>query len=150
MRICVVSDSHGRKKSLEELVGSNNFDYIFFLGDGLSDLRGIDSDKIKKVSGNCDFFSDEAETLVFDIKGVKIMMTHGHNFKVKINTSLLLKYAKERGAKLVCYGHTHKSNLEVVDGVMLLNPGAFRDYKYAVVDIDERGGIGISFEDYHK
>ena len=91
MRICVVSDSHGRKKSLEELVGSNNFDYIFFLGDGLSDLRGIDSDKIKKVSGNCDFFSSIAETQVFTIRGIKILITHGHKFKVKVNTNLNFK-----------------------------------------------------------
>ena len=150
MKICVISDSHGRNKSLEDLIKLNDFDYVFFLGDGLNDLRDIEYENIKKVSGNCDFFSSIAETQVFTIRGIKILITHGHKFKVKVNTSLLLKYAKEQGVKLVCYGHTHKSSLEVIDGVMLLNPGAFRDYKYAIVDIDNKGGIGVNFEEYHK
>ena len=148
MKICVISDSHGRKDKLEELLSTQSFNYVFFLGDGLSDIRDVENQNIKKVCGNCDIFSNEAHTQIINILNFKVMITHGHDYKVKLNTFLLLKFAKDHGIKLVCYGHTHRKSLQVIDGVMLLNPGAFKEGEYAVVEIDNKGGIGVNFESY--
>ena len=58
MRILLVSDSHGNRDGIEKLIENEQFDYLFFLGDGLSDLGLYDNiENIIAVSGNCDFFS---------------------------------------------------------------------------------------------
>ena len=38
MRIILVSDSHGNKDGIVKLINNESCDYLFFLGDGLSDL----------------------------------------------------------------------------------------------------------------
>lgn len=145
MKICVISDSHGRRGLLEKVLESENFNWIFFLGDGLNDFKNTNLKNIKKVSGNCDLFSCEAGTLIFSLNGIKIMLTHGHLFKVKAGNNELIQYAKKQGIKLVCYGHTHKESLNILDNIMLLNPGALKDGKYAIITIDNSGGIGVDF-----
>ncbi len=144
MKVCVISDSHGNRKNLEILLKENYFDYVFFLGDGLSDLRNLDNLQIKKVCGNCDLFSNEPITQTFFLENKKILLTHGHTFKVKINNELLIDYAKKNNVNLVLYGHTHKQNMQTVNGIVFLNPGAFKENKYAVINIDKKG-IGIDF-----
>lgn len=150
--ICVISDSHGRKNDLFNLISENNFDYIFYLGDGLSDLddliylENLDQDRIIKVKGNCDIFSAESATIVTTINNVKVLLTHGHLFKVKYTIKELQDYASKQNVNLVCFGHTHKQFLQITGGTTLLNPGSLRNGDYAVVSLDENGGIGIDFK----
>ena len=147
-KVCVISDSHGSKQKLENLIFDSDFDYIFFLGDGLKDVEDIQDDKIKKVSGNCDLFSMEDSTISFVLNNVKILLTHGHLFNVKWGLNKLLEYAKKQSINLVCFGHTHKQFLQIAVGVTLLNPGSFKDGKYAVLNIKTDGSFGIDFKDY--
>ncbi len=147
MKICVISDSHGNKGKVQKVINQNSFDYLFFLGDGIRDLEVLDdleNIKTKIVSGNCDLFADQALTQIFSLNNVKIMITHGHQFKVKLGTSNLFEYAKQHGISLVCYGHTHQKSLQMKDGVTLLNPGALKNNEYAIIYLDGKG-IGIDF-----
>ena len=136
-RICLISDSHGNKDKIEDFLLDSNFDYIFFMGDGLRDFRDIYLDNLKKVSGNCDFFSDEANTIFTIICGKKIMITHGHMYKAKLTKSLMANYAKQNNAQIVCYGHTHIQKDETIDCVRLINPGSFKNGQYAILNIEE-------------
>ena len=154
MKICLLSDSHGNRRKVEDLIVSNEFDYVFFMGDGLRDFDNIDETILKKVCGNCDFFSQEAVTQFVTINGVKIMITHGHEFKAKLTPLLMVEKAKQNNCNIVCYGHTHVQKYDIVDEIGVLNPGAFSNFKggkrtYAVIEVDNKK-INVNMLNYLK
>ncbi len=127
MKIALVSDSHGNKKGIDELFLRGGFDYLFFLGDGLGDLGSYAYlDNVFVVSGNCDFFSSEPNEKVVELGKTKFFVTHGNKYGVKYSLESLVSRAKEVGAKVVCFGHTHKVFMEEIDGILFLNPGSFK------------------------
>lgn len=144
-KIIVLSDSHGNKKGLENLLSSTKYDYVFFLGDGLADFQNLDDVNIKKVCGNCDYFSQEAITRYENVEGFKIMLTHGHDFKSKFTKALMLENAKNNSCDIVCSGHTHKQGYEYIDGILFLNGGAFKHNQYAVLTLQKNEKPQIEF-----
>ncbi len=144
LKICLISDSHGNKDKIEDLLFNNTFDYIFFMGDGLRDFKDYYLENLKMVSGNCDLFSDEPFTTFVKIQDKKIMITHGHVYKAKLTKMLMANYAKEQNCDIVCYGHTHCQKDESVNGVRLINPGAFKNGEYAILKI-ENNKVEVSF-----
>lgn len=136
-KILVLSDTHGVKNRVEKLLEKEKYDYILFLGDGLKDFDEYESENILKVRGNCDLFSTEAEQGLFSIENVKIMLTHGHNYKVKLNPYLLIKEAKMRCADAVLFGHTHTYTYFNVDGIDVINPGSFFSGSYVILEIED-------------
>ena len=143
VKIYIISDSHGSKKKLTALLNENKYDYVFYLGDGIRDIEDFNDTNIKKVAGNCDFFSNEAGTQFVNINKLKIMLTHGHMFKSKFTSALLLEYAKQNFCDIVCSGHTHKQKVEKQDGILFINPGAFKNGEYAVLSIDSDGQTNV-------
>ena len=76
------------------------------------------------------------------IEGVKIFVTHGHRYDVKRGLGGLIRRVEGKGFNLVCYGHTHIQDFEVVNDIAYLNPGAFSYFKggkqtFAVVEIED-------------
>lgn len=143
-KIIVISDSHGNKDNINEILSrAGSCDYIFFLGDGIGDTLVFPEDKLIAVKGNCDGAYNSEK--VVDVDGVKIFLTHGHEYNV--NESLLdLKFkAEELKANLVLFGHTHNAIIEEQGGITFINPGALKgDYinkgTYAYIII-EKGNI---------
>ena len=39
------------------------------------------------------------------------------------------------GANVVCFGHTHKQKFEVLEGITLINAGAFKNGDYAELTV---------------
>jgi len=146
-KICLISDSHGYKNRVESLVYENDYDYIFFMGDGLRDFEDIDLNNIKKVSGNCDLFNFEAITMFVNINKNKIMITHGHEYKAKLSKALMLKTAKENNCNIVCFGHTHKQFCEYIDDILFVNPGALKNGEYALLTINDDGTKSVEFKE---
>ena len=69
---------------------------------------------------------------------MRVFLTHGHLFGVKSGLDTLAAAAKDMGAQLALFGHTHQALLEERNGVTLLNPGAagrFGRSSYAVVEL---------------
>ena len=131
--IVVLSDTHGNKSDISKI--SNiimESDYVFHLGDCYVDfvdyayaLKG----KVFRVHGNCDYATSESDTeILTEIEGVKIFATHGHNYGVKQTREKIIKRAKELGATVVLYGHTHIAEIYEKDGVTLVNPGCMTKY----------------------
>ena len=69
-----------------------------------------------------------------------------------INSSLLgvFKTAKDRGADIVMYGHTHRPAYSDEDGLITLNPGSIsyprqagREPSYMIMEIDENGAVNV-------
>ena len=137
MKILLISDSHGCKKKLLDLLEKEKHDLVFFMGDGLNDISSLGISKARKVCGNCDFFSNEAIIRYENIYNLKIMITHGHVFKTKHTFSLLTEQAKNDLCDIVCCGHTHKQIAGYINGVFVVNPGAFKNNEYAILNVKE-------------
>ncbi|MBR3928866.1 MAG: metallophosphoesterase [Clostridia bacterium] len=148
IRIGVVSDSHGAMELFEKAVNEmSDVSAIVHLGDCASDALEIarrTGREILTVNGNCDLFSHNPVFRTLDVEGKRIFITHGHREHVKTGLMRLFYRAEEENASLVLYGHTHIQRMDEIDNIMLLNPGAMKDGKYAVVQMDE-GGIAHEF-----
>ena len=156
MRILVISDSHGRTSKIEQAIESQSeAKHIFFLGDCVRDIEDypfIYPDRtFHIVSGNCDFGSlCKSEDSVV-LGGKKILFTHGHHLSVKGGIARLRQTAKQQGADIVLFGHTHIATKEYADGIHFVNPGSLSSARegrcsYAVIDIESNGIMPIHIE----
>lgn len=126
----VISDTHGNKKYLAKLkpLFAEN-DYIVHLGDGANDMLEFYREYPEKVfvcNGNCDFGGSRIamDEWKEEIEGHTVLMCHGHKYGVKSGLERLAQRAKECGADIALYGHTHMAAQDNIDGVTLINPGA--------------------------
>lgn len=128
MKALIISDSHGRANDVMNAIELVKPDTIFHLGDGANDCRGLGlmypDISLYQVGGNCDFTMNMEAVRMVKVQGVKILMTHGHVYKVKQGLELLLRTAKKREADVVLYGHTHTAFYEERDGMTVINPGS--------------------------
>lgn len=130
-KIIVVSDSHGNVADLQYLL-NEEYDYFFFLGDGLSDLgTSIYDDRVKAVKGNWDFGSDVCENLVVGVEDVVFFLTHGHKYGVKESFFRLMYQVSELQPNLTLFGHTHRMEDFVVNGLHFANPGSINKLRGA-------------------
>lgn len=130
MKIAIVSDTHKNTSAVmkvSEIIKEENPDMILHLGDMTSDadfLEALIDKEVRRVPGNCDYSRGEPDSLLIEIEEHKIYVTHGHFHGVKMSLSHLLREAKEKEATIALYGHTHIANKEVVDNIILFNPGS--------------------------
>ena len=136
MEFLIFSDSHGKRKYIAEAVKRQvrKPDAILYLGDGLSDIGDRWEDiPVIRVRGNCDWHVPaepvrDLETLSFE--GHRLLLTHGHLYGAKSGVGGLLRAAKENGADLVLFGHTHRQELLTFPDegtekpIYLFNPGS--------------------------
>lgn len=159
MKIVAFSDSHGSRDllrdGLEQALRGSGVDVCVHCGDGACDLEVLaplvleanPHARIYAVRGNCDICANDLPLLeLFDAQGVRMLATHGHLYDVKSGFSTLQSMAMARGAKVAFFGHTHKPFLEMVQGVMLVNPGAICSHMpgnvaYAQLIVDEQGKL---------
>jgi putative phosphoesterase len=128
MKIAVISDTHRHIYSLNQVTKLiQDTDMAIHLGDNVEDVESIKSNykgKIINVRGNCDFSSFIPVERLEEVENKKIFITHGHRYDVK-HSLLKLKYrAKELGADIVLFGHTHISAEIYEDGIWFINPGS--------------------------
>jgi len=145
MLIAVLSDSHRHAYELNQvLMHIQDTDMIIHLGDNVEDvdmLRNGYKGNIINVRGNCDFSSFVPTERLEELEGKKLFLTHGHKYSVKSDL-LRLKYrAKEVGADIVLFGHTHEAIELYEEGIWFINPGSLalprnRYKSYAVMDLD--------------
>ena len=141
MDILVLSDSHGAVAPMVRAVELARPDLILHLGDCWRDgerLRDRFPDiPLEQVPGNCDFLSDAPTEQLLVLGGKRILMCHGHTYRVK--TSLLLAgcAAEEQQLDLFLFGHTHQPLCQQMeDGLWVLNPGPSRS-SYGTILLEE-------------
>lgn len=146
MRILVVSDSHGNDGNLRRaIMAQPNAEVIIHLGDGEEEWirakRSFPEKMFLGVRGNCDFASSLPPTGEFTAEGVKIFYTHGHLYGVKSGLYTYECAARERGAQVALFGHTHNALTDYEDGLYLMNPGSLSGWPgtYGTVDITPQG-----------
>ena len=148
IRALILSDIHGETTTfrwlLEEVwkqVGP--IDAYICLGDGVRDFDNAEAfirqrdehATMYAVRGNCDFTAAHPDRLVIHLGGLKIYLTHGHIHRVKGGLDYLRSAAREAGADIALYGHTHRANVEYTTP-WLLNPGAAENDCCALLEID--------------
>ena len=144
MRIIVFSDTHQHTSLLQNAVSQamedGPVDALIHCGDGVRDLECVEGDllrfnphiQIYAVRGNCDLgLAHYPLTETITVKKRKIMITHGHVFHVKHGLGKLARAAREIGADIACFGHTHQPVITEKHGVMLVNPGALASYSFS-------------------
>ena len=138
-KIVVLSDTHGNFSAIDKILPiMKESDYVFHLGDYQRDIFAYRRElncEIISVKGNCDGGGQEILT---EIEGVKILIVHGDIYGVKCSLDRLYYHAKEIGANVVFYGHTHISGFDEIDGIKLINPGCMNvfsknSYCYVVI-----------------
>lgn len=146
MRILVLSDSHREITPLHEAIKAQpTAEVVIHLGDSEIDLTKIAAQYPEKmfvsVLGNCDWGSDLPTFVVKDFNGVRLFCTHGHRYGVKSGLETAKAAAREAGAQVLLYGHTHHAVTDYDDGLYLMNPGSLRGVypSYGTLDITEQG-----------
>ena len=129
MKLLVFSDSHGCTGPMKAAIGRERPHAVIHLGDFWADGESLKEDfpnlPIYQVPGNCDqgrVRPGAPEILVRTFHEVPVYMTHGHLHHVKWSLLRLKLAAQESGARVVLYGHTHRSHCQQLGQLWLVNP----------------------------
>ena len=154
MKYIVVADSHVQRQPMMNLLYDihhmDGVAALIHLGDVVYDadwFRERLDIPVYGVPGNCDqVFGAESEA-VLTLEGVRIMICHGHRHHVKASLDALSYRAEELGVKAALFGHTHMKCMIKVNGILLVNPGALADGRYAVMELKDGGVASVTFDE---
>ena len=164
LNFLILSDTHGNEYLLRRLLREHRTaDGVFFLGDGLRELEDIlaegDCPPVYAVRGNCDsevslYHRPREEELLLTLGGHRLLLLHGHTVSVKLTLGGIRARARDYGADVVLFGHTHdpeEGYLGEEEGGPLwyFNPGSLgRPYDgrphFGRLAIDGNGGLLFS------
>lgn len=134
LEIGIISDTHGllRREVIDALEG---VEHILHAGDIgsleiLAELEAIAP--VTAVWGNTDGWEVSErvpEAASVELEGVKVVVIHGHQFGSPTPNVLAGQYPK---AGLIVFGHTHTPVIEVVGGVLAVNPGSIGPRRFGL------------------
>lgn len=144
MKLLIMSDTHGDAEVIERVRSYYpEADAVVHCGDSELPYDHQALKGIERVRGNCDRGTAFPEEKVFQVGDTTVFATHGHLFNVK-STILSLTYrAKELGADICCFGHSHVLGAEMINDTLFINPGSLlkprglKEKTFVVVDIEK-------------
>ena len=152
VKLAVISDSHGGRVRLEQFARATreeNYDAIIHCGDGLSDAKWLAktlSVPVRVVGGNCDPRWSCDRELRETFGGVRILAVHGDLYSVKIDYAPLSYYAEEACVQVALFGHTHVPFAGYVGRVLMVNPGALSQGRFAQLRIENGQAVPLLME----
>lgn len=145
MKLAIFSDSHGHGDRINQVVQElSDIDYILYAGDVLGDLKEVqvpEGTELIAVQGNCDSNQDYPEEEIIDLGKTKVLLTHGHKYRIKWGLDRLYYRAKEVEAKIVVFGHTHYRYATKEANILFFNPGSIalprdnRPPSYGIIEL---------------
>lgn len=154
MKILIVSDTHRKDDNLKRVIEEEKpLDMLIHLGDseGSEVLIGEwvnEGCRLEMVMGNNDFFSSLERELELELRGHRILLTHGHYYNVSLGIEGIYQEALDRECDIAMYGHTHRPFLEERGGITILNPGSLsyprqegRKPSYMIMYMEEDGSV---------
>jgi len=155
MKIVVLSDTHikgeGNWLSPELRKVFREIGFIVHCGDFVIPSVYEELGKLGKVMavhGNMDAFELKNELppkITFQIEGKKIGIIHGfgspYGLESRVGTAL-------PGVDVVLYGHSHRPQNLLLNGVLFFNPGSLTNnrfspfHSYGIIELDSRGVQG--------
>lgn len=157
MKIAVISDTHmGRPPAWLDSVYArwlDPADHLIHCGDITSPETWsyfMQHKSFLCVRGNCDWdqrLVDELESmLTASVGGLTVGVTHGWGPRSQVPVAVARAFGPEYD--LVCYGHTHRRDWSVVEGVQVCNPGSLGESgSLAIITISESGAMDCDFID---
>ena len=161
MRVLVVSDTHRYGDNFYSVVEKlEDIDLVIHCGD----IEGQEYEfeevvdqtlhcPFVAVTGNNDFFSALEREKDIWIGRYRVLLTHGHYYKVSLGTELLASDAAARNFQIALFGHTHRPLVECANGVWIANPGSLsyprqdgRRPSYLILDLDRRGQANFTIK----
>lgn len=159
MKIGVVADTHRNKKYLEIavdwLISSHYIVTLYHLGDDYEDVAGLDDLGIEVVQVPGIYHSKYKDgTLrpkqIENIFGLRILLVHSLEKDVTNEDRTV--------SDIILYGHTHRCEIKLEDGLLLMNPGHLKSdidkqFKpsFGLLDIQEHSVsakiFGMDFEE---
>jgi len=144
MRIAVLADTHvSRLESIpSKLVDAiSAVDLIIHAGDftDLQTLMGLKRlREVRAVHGNMD--SMQLKTIlpvkdVVEVQEKRIGITHGSGGPCGIDERVRTVFDGDQ-VDVIVYGHAHRAQNEVIDGVLFFNPGAATE-SFGILTIDD-------------
>lgn len=149
MKIIVMSDSHGDRSTIENIVGQQGAAH-FHCGDSELPYHDPIFRSMYKVGGNCDMDSAYPKEVEVMVEDQKIYAVHGHRHDVKHSLMSLFYDAQEKGANIALFGHSHLYGAEMKEGILMVNPGSTllprggNPPTYAVIEFSE--SIKVTFK----
>lgn len=125
MKLVIMSDTHGDAKVIEQVKSFHtDADKVIHCGDSELPYTHPFLQDVERVRGNCDADPNFLDELLFQVADARIYVTHGHLYGVKSSPMRLVYRAKEVGATIVCFGHSHVLGAEMIDDILFVNPGS--------------------------
>ena len=112
MEILVLSDSHGKVDHMVRAVEQFHPRQVLHLGDCVRDAQAL----------------ERQFPQLLEIYGVRLLMMHGHPRHVKSSPMAAVYAAREYGADVLLFGHTHIPLVDYDGALWVMNPGAAGDY----------------------
>ncbi len=144
MKLLVFSDNHRDRNGVKIALGQNpGLLHNISLGDSEMKESELTEMNIYGVKGNYPFEPHFPNDLTMVFNDLKVYLTHGHLYSVKLGLTRLLNYAKYNDVDIVLFGHTHNYLIKEIDGVIFVNPGSlstnklFHNATYALLDIED-------------
>ena len=137
--LLVMSDSHGDEDNVRWAMEKHpDASRVIHLGDGAGEQAIIREASARNlcVAGNCDWYSDAPVKQIVEIDGIQLLLTHGHEYRVKSRLDTLAYAAEAAGVQAALFGHTHRQANIFAGNVYLINPGSIRAGEYALVKIE--------------
>ena len=157
MKLLIMSDTHGDEEVIDRVKSYHpNAHTIIHCGDSELPYLHPALQGVERVKGNCDHDPNYLEELVFQVNDERVYVTHGHLYDVK-NSPMKLSYrAKEVGAQIVCFGHSHVLGAEYVEGILFINPGSLKkprrieEKSFVTLTITAENFIVHCYDDYNN
>lgn len=126
MKLLVVSDNHGDRTIIEDIVAHYNGQVDLMVHCGDSEMATDDPlfKIMPSVQGNNDYGQHFPEMQEREINDVKVLVTHGHLQNVNFTMNNLSLLAQEKQADIVAFGHTHRLAVTEHEGILFVNPGS--------------------------
>lgn len=156
VKILIVSDTHGNNTNLRKAIANmgKNLDLMIYLGDFMCHpdvIKELACCPVEMVRGNCDSLSAVQSAKLIDIAGHKAFITHGHTYGGNWGIDTMKDIARENGAGIVMFGHTHEPLLDKTPGMVVINPGSLSRPRqeggkptYAVMTVNDNGSTDYS------
>ncbi|WP_130838713.1 metallophosphoesterase [Lachnoclostridium sp. Marseille-P6806] len=150
MRVLIISDTHGQDGAIMEICRrEKRIDVLLHAGDSEGSeafYREYMRCVTHFVAGNCDGFCRLPSWEVFPLGKHTAFLTHGHRYGVfgAQVPDALTAAARENGADIAVFGHSHIPLVEEKEGILCVNPGSLARPRqaghrpsYAVMEIGD-------------
>lgn len=134
-KILVIGDTHVRSydqlpSELKKWIART--EWLIHVGDYISEqllltLQEIKGSKFKGVYGNADPNSIREmlpNVSIIEINGKRIGLSHpASGGTEKVTKNKVLSQFTDQNVDVIVYGHTHEAKIEILDKVIMINPG---------------------------